>query len=145
MSRANGVVEFTRNFLPYFREVYGAKFPAEKYPDSTIRGYFDIAAYGKVIKNANDSRVPFSETDDQRLVLYGLIVAHYCFLSSRGAGMTGQLTSGTQGSVSASVQPVTLGNNYSDWAQSEYGITFWRLTLPLRSMIYVPPPRCSWK
>lgn len=144
MSRENGVVDFETDFLPYFRDVY-REFPVEKYPDWLVRRYFEQAAYGKIIKNANDSRVPFSDTDPQRLILYAKVVAHGCFLSARGAGMTGQITAGTQGSVSASLQPVTLGTNYSDWAQSEYGIEFWRMTLPLRSMVYVTPLWPSWK
>lgn len=149
MSRQNDVVDYKRDFRPYFMDVYGENlsgwFSNKKHIPGVIRRFFDIAAYGCVIENSKSSRVPFSENNPQRLILYGLIVAHYCVLRSRGSGMTGQLSSGSQGSVSASMSPVTLGSNYSDWGQTQYGIDFWRLTLPYRSFIYVSPIRNNWK
>lgn len=145
MSRQNGVVDYETDFLPFFREEYGDLFPPEVVPDGAVKRHFRWAAYGKLIDNSSASCVPFNEKDEQRLILYGLLVAHCALLDARGKGMTGQITSGSQGSVSAGIQAAAVGQNYSDLGQTGYGLDYLRAILPYRSFIYASPIRNNWK
>lgn len=146
MSRQNGIVDYETDFLPFFREEYGDKFPPSHFPDGAIKRHFRWAAYGKVLANVPGPDIPpFNEKDDQRLILYGLLVAHCCLLDARGKGMTGQITSGTQGSVSAGIQAAAVASNYSDLGQTGYGLDYLRATVPYRSFRYVSPIWNNWK
>jgi hypothetical protein len=159
MSRATGIVDFEGDFLPYFRKAYNVYFPELK-PDGTpsewtndfLEGQFNLVAYGNLISNTPGSVIPFGPTDSmkdgKRLFLYGLCVAHFCFLGKRGPGFMGAIASGSQGSVSMGTSGISWNTASAQWwGQSQWGAMFWEMTAPYRSILYVPPinPRFRWK
>ena len=150
MPRETGIVEFEADFLPYFRNAFGTFFPEDKFPDGFLEGVFNSVAYGKLIDNSKCSIVPFgpseSPKDGQRLYLYGLAVAHICYLQGRGVGLVGAISSGTQGSVSAGANTLNWANAGGQyWGQSQFGAQFWMMTAYLRSFRYFPGLPGSWK
>lgn len=56
-----------------------------------------------------------------------------------GGGLVGQVTSASQGSVSASVKAVS-SESAEFWAQTPYGFAFWQATAAFRTMRYLAHP-----
>lgn len=79
-----------------------------------------------------------------RIDVYYLIMAHEHFLSKRGAGVTGQLTSATQGSVSMGMSQIEKESVPAPWNGSNYGIMAWMLTDDCRHFRYYPD-RYRWQ
>lgn len=81
-----------------------------------------------------------------RTALLDLITAHIAFLLGRagagdgsGAAVVGQMTSASEGTVSAAFAPVQA-KSAAFWAQSQYGMMFWQMALPYRTFRYMPAP-----
>lgn len=164
MSVDNGIVDFETDFLPYFKRVYwrliAVLFPGYVYPETqppagatwtyedingVLEGAFDRATMW-LSNNPNCSPVPFNPSQKDRLVLYALIVAHMLGLLIRGPLQMGQITSGSQGSVSEGLSGLQLqGQNAQWWGQTQYGAEFWTMTLPYRSFRYLEPLWVNWK
>lgn len=164
MSVDNGIVEFNNDFLPYFKRMYwhliAVLFPGYVYPeteppvgatwtyadvDATLEGAFDRATMW--LSNDPDcSVVPFNAAQKDRLILYALIVAHMFAILIRGPLQMGQVTSGSQGSVSQGLSGLQLaGQNAQWWGQTQYGAEFWTITLQYRSFRYLDPLCVNWK
>jgi len=77
----------------------------------------------------------------QRAILLNMLTAHIATLNGSGAGpqgMVGRLSSGTEGSVSASADFVAATNGTQAWYyQTQYGCSFWAATGRYRTMQYV--------
>lgn len=59
-----------------------------------------------------------------------------------GAGVVGRLSSASEGSVSSSFEMNVPANaNAAWWNQTQYGATYWMLTLPYRTVQYVASGR----
>lgn len=121
---------------------FAAQYPAFAAADpTTTAGWFALAA---MFVN-NTDRSPVVDIDLRTQLLY-LVTAHLGFLLTRAAGgsganagAVGQMASAGEGSVSASFVAVQA-KNAAYWAQSQYGLTFWQLSLPFRTYRYVPAP-----
>lgn len=109
------VVEFDidefRAIYPHFAEV----------SDEQLRFFFSIAEV--ILDNSENSRI--TDLKERKLLLY-LLVCHMATLFLRGT-MTGNISSATEGSVSASFGSYELGNG--KWfGQTPCGALFWQLT-----------------
>ncbi len=165
MSQENGIVEFETDFLPYFKRInwrlIAILFPGYVYPESesppegatwtyeginaVLEGQFDRATMW-LSNNPNCSVVPFSPLQKDRLILYCLILAHMLTILIRGPLQMGQITSGSQGSVSEGLSGLQLaGQNAQWWGQTQYGAEFWTMTLAYRSFRYISPLLVNWK
>lgn len=165
MSRENGIVEFEEDFLPYFKRHYwtlvAVLFPGYSWPEgtaepadapwtydginTTLEGAYDRAVM-LLSNNPKCSIVPFNAYQKDRLVLYCLVVAHMLALLIRGPLQMGQITSGSQGSVSQGLSGIQLqGQNAQWWGQNQYGSEFWTMTAPYRQMHYLSPLLENWK
>lgn len=164
MSTSNGIVEFEEDFLPYFKRQYwrliAVLFPGYRYPETeppegstwtyedinaTLEGAFDRATMW-LSNDPTCSPVPFSASKKDRLIMYALIVAHMMTILIRGPLQMGQVTSGSQGSVSQGLSGLQLqGQNAQWWGQTQYGSEFWTMTLAYRSFQYVSPLLVNWK
>lgn len=150
--------------MPYFKRHYfrliAIMFPGYTYPETeppagatwtyeeinnTLEGAFDRATLF-LSNNPNCSPAPFSSSQKDRLILYALILAHMLTMLIRGPLQMGQITSGSQGSVSEGLSGIQLsGQNAQWWGQDQYGSEFWTMTLPYRQMMYLSPIYPNWK
>ena len=91
----------------------------------------------------NDGRGPVQDPT-QQLTILNILTAHIAFLavgtnagpSAASQGIAGRVTSASQGSVSISTELPAGIDPY--FAQSVYGISYWRVTAPFRTMVYRP-------
>lgn len=79
----------------------------------------------------------------KRLQLFWLLVAHIAQLAGalnpESLGLVGRVASGTEGSVSASLEyHASMGASW--FIQTSYGAQFWQATAYLRSFRYVARP-----
>jgi hypothetical protein len=82
---------------------------------------------------------------EQRAPLLNLVVAHIAALYALKADGTtpqstlvGRINSATEGSVSVGTDMGPPSASAAWWDQTKYGAQFWQLTMPLRTMRYVP-------
>lgn len=100
-----------RSIYPHFAEV----------SDEQLEFFFSIAEH--ILDNSETSRI--TDLKERKLLLY-LLVCHMATLFLRGT-MTGNITSATEGSVSASFGTYELGNG--KWfGQTPCGALFSQLT-----------------
>ena len=128
----NGVVVWDEDSAAAFKAAYPE---FQEVPDAVLARYFRYAT--RIVNNSKCSKVPCCE----RITLYELIIAHYAFSFGRGAGATGQVTSASQGSVSMSVQALSMGQFADPWLTSQYGTLFWEMTEKYRTFEYVAAPK----
>lgn len=106
---------------------------------------FCFAQACMILSNADNS--PVQDTT-KRGVLLNLLTAHIATLAGLanvdpGPSPVGRVASASEGSVSASFDfnvPPNPGQAY--FAQTQYGASFWQMTISLRSMRYVSRPTC---
>lgn len=101
--------------------------------------YFDEATL--YCDNTDASPVP----ESRRLLLINMLVAHLAELNnpSRG-GLTGRISSASEGSVSVSTEAVAAGS--PGWyATTNYGAQYWQATKPYRRFQYFPGPQKFFK
>ncbi|AVA33010.1 DUF4054 domain-containing protein [Cupriavidus metallidurans] len=118
------------------------QFPAfAAVPPDTLTMYFGMA-------EGFLNNTPASIVQDLtiRTNLLYLITAHIAFLMGRAgsgdgsqAALVGQMTSAGEGTVNAAFAAVQA-KNAAFWAQSQYGMLFWQMSLPYRSFLYLPAP-----
>lgn len=110
--------------------------------DSLLGMYFDEATL--YLSNSDCSPV---QNIARRTMLLWMLTAHIAVLNGAGtpAGAAGgptpvgRASSGTEGSVSASLEYAVPGT--AAWfAQTQYGAAFWQATISLRSFRYIPEP-----
>lgn len=113
--------------------------------DEQLDSFFLVAEL--IVNNTDASIVPYDPTATpevkERKILLDLLVAHQSELSTRGNGSVGRPNSGSEGSVSFSLDMVTTGN--SQWfLQTQWGATFWQATAKYRTArIYCGIPNRS--
>ncbi|CAG4887961.1 DUF4054 domain-containing protein [Paraburkholderia saeva] len=135
MSTPAGVVTFDP-------AAFIVQFPAfATVPADTLTAYFDMATC-----YLDNSPCSIVQNLTVRAQLLNLITAHIAFLFGRinsgdgsNAAAVGQMTSASEGTVSAAFAPVQA-KNAAFWAQSEYGMLFWQMALPYRTFRYFPAP-----
>lgn len=86
-----------------------------------------------LLDNSESSIV--QEVDRRKILLY-LATAHISALSTRGSTVVGQMSSASEGSVSASFTPLEAGSG-AWWSQTQYGAEFWNSTKRYRSFFIV--------
>lgn len=95
----------------------------------------------ELIVNNTDSAV-VSDVKERKVLLY-LLVAHIASLlyganGSDGAGMVGNMSSATEGTVNISMAVLGVDMDNAWYAQTQYGNTFWLLTKKYRQARYLP-------
>lgn len=110
-----GVVVFN---IEKFREIYPE---LSALTDGQLNGYFDRACL--FLDNTPKSIV--SDLRERETLLF-MLVCHIATLAGRGGGATGAVTSATEGSVSASFQPLAYSGNAQWYAQTACGAAFWQ-------------------
>jgi hypothetical protein len=110
--------EFQARF-PEFRETIG------------LEGHFETAT----LLIGNSPAAAIQSTEKRKKILY-LATAHVATLMGRGAEITGQATSTSEGSISAGFAPLE-GGRAAFWEQTQYGALVWQATKARRSFIYV--------
>jgi hypothetical protein len=84
-----------------------------------------------------------------RETLLNVLVAHITTLfdganGNPPQGVVGRLDSATEGSVSMSAEYAAGVSQSLAWfAQTQYGVLFWQMTMNYRTMRYVPPQGCG--
>lgn len=103
--------------------------------DAQLTAFFDDACL--YLSNTNSS--PVKNLTLRKSLLYK-IVCHLATLSQRGGGVTGAVTSASEGSVSSSFSPLqSTDENASWWNQTACGAAFWQLWRRFaRGGYYVP-------
>ena len=86
-----------------------------------------------LLNNSRCSLFPCCE----RIGLYNLLIAWLAFDYGRGAGLVGQISSASQGSVSLGMQAVDMGKAASPYMTNKYGELYWQATEKIRTMFYV--------
>lgn len=127
---------------PGTADAFNAMYPefGGNVPEGSVRRCFMEATL--IIANCRGAMVPCEE----RLKLYYLIMAHRILLYGRGAGIVGQMTSASQGSVSLGSSPLVTTADSSPWLSTQYGTLFWQATAKYRigpHIIKAPPRRPS--
>jgi hypothetical protein len=131
MRLENGVVIWDGNSAADFK----TEFPEFTAVDEAVLARrFEFAI--RIVDNSPRSIVPPGE----RMFLYKLVVAHQSFVEGRGAGLTGQVASAAQGSVSMTMASLAQGKFADPWLTSDYGKQYWLATEKYRTMFYVPAP-----
>jgi len=106
--------------------------------DMTLKYFFDEAC----MYLSNSDKSPVQDLVRRKMLL-GMLTAHVAFLggalSEDGqAKPVGRLSSGTEGSVSASFDYVAAVPGSGAWfMQTQYGAAFWQSTVSLRCFRYV--------
>ena len=103
------------------------------------QGYWNTAT----VLHRNDGRGPVNDADMQRTLL-NTLAAHIAYLrvgtkanpSAASQGLTGRVTSATQGSVSVSTELPGMTANAAYFATSPYGLDYWNAMAPFRTMHY---------
>jgi|GEM_PF-1988632 hypothetical protein len=129
MISRHGVVIWDKNAANDFRAEYPEFASVD---DAILYRRFKFAA--RIVNNSKGSLVPC----DERQEFYNLIIAHQCFMEGRGAGLTGQVSSASQGSVSMSMSTLQQGKFADPWLTSDYGKQYWLASAKYRTMFYVP-------
>lgn len=141
MPADTGLVTF-EDVLPVFRSMYSDFYPEEQYPDNMLLGYFIRAT---MIGPAN-MNCAWGPPWVERVALYAMLMAHLLWLRNRGKmGLIGFMTSASQGSVSMGVQAPIQRPGKEWYDQSPMGQEYWEALRKWRHMIYVSPPRFTWK
>lgn len=110
-----GVVVFN---VEKFRGIY-PEFVA--LTDEQLNGYFDRAC----LFLDNTPRSIVRDLKERETLLF-MLVCHIATLASRGGGATGAVTSASEGSVSASFQPLAVSGNAQWYAQTACGAAYWQ-------------------
>lgn len=118
-------VDEFRAIYPHFTDI----------TDTQLEHYFEDATL--YLDNSDSSRV--QDLTLRKSMLYK-IVCHLATLAQRGGGVTGALTSASEGSVSASYSPLTGGSESAAWwNQTACGAAFWQMWRRFtRGGLYVP-------
>jgi hypothetical protein len=92
------------------------------------------------LNNTDDSVVDDVPT---RLVLLNMLVAHIAVLNGAfdpagEAAPVGRVSSGSEGSISASFDYTSTPGTEQWYLQTQYGATYWLATAPYRLFSYVP-------
>lgn len=91
--------------------------------DAQLTAAFDDAC----LYLSNDDASPVANLTLRKSMLYK-ITCHLLTLAQRGGGVTGAVTSASEGSVSTSFSPLQSGNeNAAWWNQTNCGAAFWQL------------------
>jgi hypothetical protein len=98
--------------------------------DATLNAYFSEAT----LYLSNNDNSPVQDLA-RRSLLLNMITAHIAQLATNGGGSVGRVSSGTEGSVSASTEYLTPGT-HSWFTQTQYGASFWQATTSLRGFRY---------
>ena len=103
--------------------------------DAQLTAFFDDACF--YLSNTDSS--PVKNLSLRKSLLYK-IVCHLATLSQRGGGVTGAVSSASEGSVSSSFSPLqSTDENASWWNQTACGAAFWQLWRRFaRGGYYVP-------
>lgn len=115
-----------------------------------LQNYFDMSDSFF----SNDPGNPAFGTGVDRMTrLAYMVTAHIAWLmaprdalgkpssSGKTTGAVGQITSASEGSVSASMAEVAKGSDLAAWfAQTPYGFMFWQATAQFRQARYLPNP-----
>jgi len=121
---------------------------ASIYPDlaalaqsAQAQHWFNVA--GQYVSNAPNSIVPLVDCagNPVRVVILGMVTAHLLKLLGPGTDdAVGRVASGTQGSVSVTLDlgPQTLSGAW--WNQTKYGAAAWAMLRPYRSAMLFPAP-----
>lgn len=131
----HGVVEF----VPAdFRALF-PQFVDPPYTDGILDMYFALATL--ILSNACDSLVSDAK---QRERLLNLLVAHIATITpisgAPSPGIVGPVSHAQEGSVSVSSGfAAQVARNVGWYAQTQFGLTFWQLTAPYRSLRYIAP------
>lgn len=83
----------------------------------------------------------------RRTILLNMLTAHVgtlngVILPAEGAIPVGRVSSGTEGSVSATFDFNVAPGSAQWFAQTQYGASFWQATSQLRTMRYIARPFC---
>ncbi len=104
-------------------------------PDSRLSLYFTLSE--NILNNTDASVVPYAPTAnppiEERAELLNLLVAHLSELDGRGAGAVGRTQSGSEGSVSFSLDMSTTSSSQF-FLQTQWGALYWQATLKYRSL-----------
>lgn len=93
----------------------------------------------------NSPRSPERDVKVRRTLLY-LLTAHIAQIStpvsgcsgSSGGGLVGRISSASRGSVSVSAEAPDVGAGAGWFSQTQWGLTFWQMTLKYRQMRTIP-------
>lgn len=136
MQCVNGVVVWDENSAAEFKEMYPV---FQAVPDATLEIYFELAT--TIVDNSKCSLVPCKK----RLPLFVLLIAWMAEDFARGAGIVGQVSSATQGSVSLGINALNAGQAAAPFMSNHYGELFWMATTKYRSFQYYPDPKKRWR
>lgn len=122
-------------------DIWSTRYPtlADFTSEPLAQMYFDEATM--YCDNTDASPIP----ESRRPQLLNMLVAHLAELNnpSRG-GLTGRISSASEGSVSVSTEAVATGS--PGWyATTNYGAQYWLATKPYRQFQYVPGPQKFYK
>lgn len=124
---------------------FKTKYPAfASVDDALLQGDFDVATF--FLNNSCCSIVKDAPTRERLLYV---VTAHVAALlqGENGlppSGMVGRVSSGTEGSVSASseyAKDMSMSEAY--FTQTKYGAMFWQATMGFRNFHYVPAPNAG--
>jgi len=109
-------------------------------PQVLAQEYFNEATL--YCDNTEQSPVPYDPPVTTRLTLLNMLVAHLAALNdaTREGGITGRITSASQGNVSVSTE-MNVGEKAAWFAQTQYGLNFWQASKQYRLGIYKPGPQ----
>ncbi len=105
--------------------------------EGTAQGYFTLAT--TFCRNDGGGPVP---TQELQSTLLNTLTAHVAqlFWTPPGAQpnqLTGRITDATEGSVSVSTELMsTITANQAWFMQTKYGVMYWQMTAPFRTMRY---------
>lgn len=124
----DGIVELDPEL---FRDLY-----PEIRDESNARLRFWFFQATQIVSNSPCSQVRCTE---ERSMLLMLLMRHFAELERRAAngGLTGQITSASEGSVSVSVNAGAVSSQAQWFAQTSWGLTFWQMTAKYRAFRYV--------
>jgi hypothetical protein len=108
--------------------------------DAVLAFNFDLAT---LFLNNNCCSVV--QSAPKRETLLNLLVAHITALRNgangqAASGIVGRVSSASEGSVSVDADLGDVPFSAAYFAQTQWGLMFWRATAPWRQMIYVAPP-----
>lgn len=109
--------------------------------DCTAQGYFDEAC----LYLRNDGGGPVG-SESLQLTLLNMLTAHVAKLNATingqaPSGLVGRITDASEGSVSVSVDKMTMSEASAWFMQTQYGAAFWQATRGFRTAVYRAAPR----
>jgi len=103
--------------------------------DTRLNLFFKFAE--KIVNNSDASVVPYDPDATppitERKELLDLLVAHQCELLAKGAGAVGRTSSGSEGSVSFSLE-MKSPETAAWYMQTQWGVMYWEMTTKYRTM-----------